>query len=1254
MANNPNGAAECSIETFGSWVTETAAPNLPIGVSPDCPDNVFAPGIVGTRPGFEKIFNPPLAPGATITYGKSFVTPSKDIKNLYLDSLGNFYVEDVTNSPGVATVLFTTTPGTYCKSVTAFGREWLAINDGLHGQEAPLQYDGTNLDRVTMDGPGTPPTVANLAYPSVALGDPAIGGPYSPSSGPLGDQIGATVAGPAGGTATTTSGVFSGFPSVAVNPTDVLTLVVATQSLVDFNASFKWAGTGTVLYQYSIDSGATWTTFSTYVKSAPKSDGVTPVPATILTSVTGLNNIDTLQLRFIATITGAGGVGAITATTTGEIDSIALSSSTLTRNNNTVTGQTTTPHNLQVGYQALIAAVSASQVGGGIASVTIDNEDLPGIATITTNTPHGLVPDTDVFLNGITPVMLTISAYSYVNFVANITTTTPHGLAVGASILVSLGGGGIPFPETVTAILSPTEFVCGENTGGTFSGSGGNVAYEFPLANAFGAPTTPATLNANTYEVIAAPTPTTFQIAFEYTDGTWTGGTVSFAWNGTFFVTAVPTPTSFAYQQYGPNVSTGTTGTVTPYGQAAPGLHQLQMSWLTRQGYLSRPSPPVSFEANGGQYIAISDMAIGPPNVVARVLELTGALGSLFFYLPVPGQENGLVVSTATQVNDNTTASVVLDFSDNTLYAGLGTSRPGNNLAAQIVLDGALGFLFSSTRLGTAGQRNRLQNLLNMGFGGGYLPSTPTLPTGWTSTAAGGALGAGRFNGFNWQINTAGGGGSLAQSFYEDAYGAPIGTANTLYTIRYYLAGAGAFKATLSSATTGFSTTAQIVFTEAGWYEATFSAATPASIPVDLLYTISGINGVFTVAEGSVIYAATPYLDTLLFDSYVNNPEGMDGLSGKYGASQDTRKVMAWGIVRGNLCLLTQEPSGRLHEVIDNGTTEPSGWEVNELEANCGVLSAFALTVSQADDSSSSGGEEWMAWASESGARIFGGGDQWKISQEIQPNWYDPSTPAQVGAGQINMAAALTAWALNDPVARVIYFGLPLGAATAPNQIYPMNYRELDDAYTIAHSPPFHPSLSGKLVATDNTRKWCYWQRAFNGAARMYRNPSELTVCFFAGTGATPGVGGFGNVYLLNPALSTDDDYGQIGSYYVTCALPTHDQEQGLQLGSGKKLLAYLSAFFTCVGNVKFTFFRNAYIAGLPYQWPITFTRPSATYFDMEMGAGSPEANRIFIKIQPIPVVGGEGSAATDNRYQLERLIPWFRQAKIPVRGAAQ
>ena len=175
MAFNAAGAVEIPLDIFGSLVTETTAPTLPPGVSPDCQDVQFVPGSVASRACLRKVFATPFPSGGpasqvpTVVYGKSFVTPTGDIENLYFDSNGILWWEDFTNSPGTYTQLATSTPGSYCKSVTAFGREYIAISDGLHGQEVPLQWDGTNLDRVTQDGPGAPPTVQSVALPSVAM-----------------------------------------------------------------------------------------------------------------------------------------------------------------------------------------------------------------------------------------------------------------------------------------------------------------------------------------------------------------------------------------------------------------------------------------------------------------------------------------------------------------------------------------------------------------------------------------------------------------------------------------------------------------------------------------------------------------------------------------------------------------------------------------------------------------------------------------------------------------------------------------------------------------------------------------------------------------------------------------------------------------------------------------------------------------------------------------------------------------------------
>ena len=156
------GAIEVPLETFGGRVSEMAAVDCPEGVSPDEQDNTFIPGAVLTRPNLERVLTNGPA-NTTVTYQKSFVTPTGAIKNLYLFSNGQLYWEDPISAPGICNLLFTSTPGSYAKSATMFGREYIAISDGLHGQEMPLQWDGTYLDRVTQDGPAQVPTVTSLA-----------------------------------------------------------------------------------------------------------------------------------------------------------------------------------------------------------------------------------------------------------------------------------------------------------------------------------------------------------------------------------------------------------------------------------------------------------------------------------------------------------------------------------------------------------------------------------------------------------------------------------------------------------------------------------------------------------------------------------------------------------------------------------------------------------------------------------------------------------------------------------------------------------------------------------------------------------------------------------------------------------------------------------------------------------------------------------------------------------------------------------
>ena len=61
----------------------------------------------------------------------------------------------------------------------------------------------------------------------------------------------------------------------------------------------------------------------------------------------------------------------------------------------------------------------------------------------------------------------------------------------------------------------------------------------------------------------------------------------------------------------------------TAAGNISPGVHQCSVVFVTRQGYWTAPSPPVSWNAAGGQKVNVTNIPIGPSNVVQRLLAFT-------------------------------------------------------------------------------------------------------------------------------------------------------------------------------------------------------------------------------------------------------------------------------------------------------------------------------------------------------------------------------------------------------------------------------------------------------------------------------------------------------------------------------------------------------------------------------------------------------------------------------------------------------
>ena len=1167
------------LSLFSGWDTELSPPDIPEGASPQNNDVVFTPGSVATRPGLNRVFVAPVSALGPFSYEKSFVSPAGTIYNLYM-SMGDgiLWVENLNTNPGIATSLWQSAGAAYASSVTAQGSEYIALSDGQHGVDIPLEFDGENLYRITQDGPGAPPAIQSVPLPPSSLALSAannIAISAAISTGPF--VIGGV-----------TSYTYISVTFSSPNPM----IAVGQYGTYASTGSSPYNGSGVIVYALAY-TGA---------------------------------NVTGALLAYGGTVAGpdTGGV-------------LALGGVTLSRGMNTVTATTATAHGLQKGYQAQISGVPTYYLPLNILSIVLDNEANPGIATVTTTLPHGLLPQNIITLSGVQSVAVGggVSNVAFAGNFITITTISDHGLAIGSEVVIDLATTISANGQwEVAAVPSPTTFTYAfVSTVAAFSvADTGTVTYIWPLASV-----DPA---LDYWTVQTAPTPTSFTIQIDYTDGTWADGVIGFQWNGTFYVTAVLSDTEFQYQQYGPSASTTSTGIVTPYGQATPGIHQLQVSFLQPNGQtITAPSPPVTWVANGGQYVQISGLPVGPNGTLARVLQFTGAGGAYFFYIPVPAQANGLVVSTATQINDNTTTSVLLDFSDNTLFAATACSKPGNNLSAQNVLGPCAGMFTYASRLLAWGNRNKVTNLLNLGFDGGP-PSG--IPPGWSELNPGGVCASGRLANV-YQITVGAhefAAGAIEQGAAYDAYGAPIFLANKAYSVRVWLKASTAtglsalsFNISLTSASTSYLNEATIpgssisTAAQGSFVEIAFPSLTPITIPSDLVLQFGvGNSGaasgiVISVDDMEPFFTAQPYNQNQAWISYAENFGGFDGNTGFIGPVDDQSPLMNFGVLRQTLYMVS---GTGLHETQDNGQTEPGDWTVNQVSDDCGAFSI--ASVARNPQGIGSAGKDWMMWSGPDGAQIFTGQKPMKVSQEIQSVW--DAIPA---------ANAYQCWVKNWESAKWCFFGIPAPGSTM--QVLVLDYRNIDGA-AIAEYPPIHISFTGKMIVSDLTRKWTGWTIPAWCGELIYRNVvAQPQIAFGA---LTPSGGA--NSYVLNAAQYNDDDFGVIPASYTTYFFVSHEMEQALQVGSHRHIYTLAQAFIAGVGTWTLTplaaALTNAFPASGP--WPLA----AEPIFDVDYGINI-ETTRCAFTIQAQPIDG------LNSYFKLQKLVinmaksPW-----MPSRGS--
>lgn len=148
-------------------------------------------------------------------------------------------------------------------------------------------------------------------------------------------------------------------------------------------------------------------------------------------------------------------------------------------------------------------------------------------------------------------------------------------------------------------------------------------------------------------------------------------------------------------------------------GNISAGVHEVTVIFVTRSGYYTKPGPPTKWTAGGGKQAALTDIAIGPPNVIARVLSFTAANQASFRHL---GPLGLTLANSNMYIADNTTTSLTVDFSDAVLL--LGTND--DPLFLQIELPPVAGCIGYSNRLFAWGEQANVQNFLNLTFDGGF------------------------------------------------------------------------------------------------------------------------------------------------------------------------------------------------------------------------------------------------------------------------------------------------------------------------------------------------------------------------------------------------------------------------------------------------------------------------------------------------------------------------------------------------------
>lgn len=729
--------------------------------------------------------------------------------------------------------------------------------------------------------------------------------------------------------------------------------------------------------------------------------------------------------------------------------------------------------------------------------------------------------------------------------IVTVNTTAAHGFSLGWTVRIA-GEVDIGLPGAITSM----------------TGAGGvvTVVMNAPHLIQVGtriivAGVTDATFNG-IFLVQTVPSATTFTYSALTLTGTAVigGATISTGFNGDFVIASIPTATSFTYNDIGPDSSQSTAlATATIIGNVSAGLHQCSVSFITRQGFITAPAPPNSFSAAGGQLLSVSGIPIGPANVVGRLLMFTLRISQ-------PATSGPFYSLLATmQIKDNTTTSVVVDFLDTSLAAGFACSW----LFGQQELGECASVGGYNSRLIWLGERAKVSNFVNLPFEGGWNLAggigASDVPLGWTSDATSGAGGSRDTVNSAWMdaYRITGNGaaalrGMITQSAYQDYLGVGILTQGVSYSYRVRLLQTGLTQGnfaievySVSLGSLGLATVAYSAMPTTGALQEFIGVLMVAQtvIPADALLRVYGsgtltLNGWFVADSIEIFPTLFPVDASDARVSYVNNPEGYDGVTGRIGVRRNDGQTLRAQFPMGNNRYYFGKDN-YLCYVVDDGVNESALWPVNEVSATIGICGPNALDWT----------EEWAVFAHRTGFYLCLGSDPIKVNQEIME---DASNSGEICWNSINWLYGHTIWVRIDALNKQILVGAPVNGATSPNIVFMMDYKFASTAEHIAAGPGVaYGVFSGRLASHGAARKWTIWNITAPCCAFVQR--PDGTVQDFYGNGVANGL-----IYN-RPAGHYLDDGVAVNSFWDTSPLPSSDQEQALQLRAHRKLYGYMT-----------------------------------------------------------------------------------------------